>query len=582
MRQAARRSAPTFLAALVMAITAAPATAGRHPALVDPATTACESCHDDVLTGAVRHRPAVDDCRACHWFQQDGSELTVVPMAVGAELCTACHGNLEAAAAGSLAVPHAPVTDDCGSCHNPHASNERGLLLVPSEELCGSCHDPTDTDALHPIPVSRAPCQGCHAPHGSAVQHMLVGANQHRPFAEGSCDGCHRKPRGTKVRLLMDEAELCLACHGDVAEPAPGAGVVHAAVEQGRCTACHDPHVSASPGLLRGERGKLCFSCHSEVQQRAAGVGRHAAVDNGCDGCHEPHRSAHTALLVAEPDELCAACHDVQDQALARSHYGADMSRVHCDGCHDPHGSRVSPLIADGSIHEPIREGCSSCHAGSAAALEMGGGNALCEACHSDVVESATTATVSHPAMEAVECIDCHTPHASREHKLLRAPSGEICTSCHEEQAPQTGLVTHGAIDWIGCHSCHEPHGGETPALLRARGNELCNGCHLAGRVRFEADGSASLGGGFVLHEERASVLSVIDLDPSLKRDHPIPDHPVAGIMSDGGRSGLAPSLVGEELTCRMCHDPHSAPSSGLFAFGATTQAELCLACHPR
>jgi predicted CXXCH cytochrome family protein len=258
------------------------------------------------------------------------------------------------------------------------------------------------------------------------------------------------------------------------------------------------------------------------------------------------------------------------------------MAATDCGSCHDPHGSKSMPLIARGSIHPPFRDGCSNCHDGSAEVLQGGGGNDLCTVCHDDVAEAAAAAEVPHPAMEMIECIDCHSPHASRQPDLLRVAGGGVCLTCHEDQGGAAGDTVHGAIDWIGCQSCHVPHGGDGEKLLREHGNELCNGCHLQREVVFDQDGGARLKGGYELNAERADELGIIELDTTRQKDHPIPDHPVAGLISGRGRTEVAPSLVGEEMSCRLCHEPHAAPSAQLFAWQATTQTELCLACHPK
>ena len=181
--------------------------AADHPTLVDPEKTNCETCHDEVVAVRVPHPPAVDDCLTCHVFEAGDGETNVGLMESGSALCLACHDGLTAAANGEVAAPHAPVVDDCGTCHGPHGSEFDAMLTVEPGEVCAQCHDADDTDAAHPIPVRRADCRTCHEAHGSANTHMLRGSSQHVPFEEGSCDACHRTPRGTRVRLLQ-EGEL--------------------------------------------------------------------------------------------------------------------------------------------------------------------------------------------------------------------------------------------------------------------------------------------------------------------------------------------------------------------------------------
>ena len=572
-------SAPGLMIAVVLFTVVGIAFAADHPTLVDPEKTSCETCHDDVLAVLVPHPPAVDDCLTCHTFGRTEDQTTVELMETGSALCLACHDDFAKAAQGEVAAPHAPVIDDCAVCHDPHGTEFDALLVAAPDGICLECHDADATDAAHPIPVSRADCRSCHEAHGSENSHMLRGVSQHTPFEEGSCEACHRKPRGTRVRLLQEGGALCEACHGDMA--GDDDAVVHTAVRQGRCVGCHDPHLADRPGLLKADGGELCFSCHPEIADRAKGPGAHAALEEGCDSCHDAHHSERRAMLLDDEDELCRACHDAADPELQRKHYSADMATTRCGSCHDPHGSTSMPLIANGSIHAPFREGCSNCHDGSAPGL-VEDGNALCETCHDDVTETIATAAVPHPAMEMVECVDCHSPHASRQPNLLRASGGDLCLTCHEEQAAGEGETMHGAITWIGCQSCHVPHGGAEKNLLRASGNDLCNGCHLQGRVKAGRSGAISLAGGFVLREERARSLRVISLDPFDRKNHPIPDHPVSGVIDGKGRTEVAKSLVGQEMSCRLCHEPHAAASPKLFTWQAKTQSELCIACHPK
>lgn len=565
--------------AIMLILSASTATSGQHPSLIDPETTNCSECHEDILEGAVRHTPAADGCLACHVFEKVNDGTSVSVAVSGPELCLTCHGELEPAVRGALDAPHAPVVDGCANCHDPHSSSEDYLLVVPPSTLCASCHDPTETDAVHPIPVSRADCNGCHNPHGSGEEHMLVGTYRHVPFSEGSCEACHRKPRGTRVRLKLEGDRLCYACHSDL-EQRLTSGYVHTAVREGLCLSCHDPHLSGRPKLLKALDGDLCLRCHSKIEAKMAGEHSHAALEEGCGGCHDPHQSGHRGQLVEQPTTLCLSCHGQNDRELVDSHLGAELAQVDCSECHDAHGSTEPHLIAAGSLHPPFVEDCNSCHRGNADRLVAGGGAALCYACHHEIRQVVQESRVPHPAMESAECVDCHSPHASNQPGLIRSPGGEICTTCHEDQLPTAQQIPHGATEWLGCQSCHLPHGATLDHLLRVSGNDLCLGCHLEGEVSLDRSGEVVLPGGAVLSGTRAESLAVVDLDPSRTRDHPIPSHPVAGVVTSGGRGKLPESLIGTEMTCLSCHVPHAASSRQLLAYGASSQIELCAACH--
>ncbi len=552
----------------------------RHPSLVDPAKARCAECHADVLKGAVKHAAAEEGCVSCHEFSKKERQTLVGLSAEGPALCVTCHGELEKAVEGKLAAPHAPVVDSCANCHSPHSSAEKHLLKGPAQELCISCHAAADADKAHRLPVSRSSCLSCHGPHGTGQKKMLLGNVEHAPFTEGSCDSCHRKGRGTRVRPRVAGAALCYNCHSDL-EAVFAKGFVHTVVRAGRCTGCHSPHVAASPKLLKAAGNDLCFSCHPEIRAKVAAAGAHRPAKESCTRCHDPHRSDNASQLKTPPPALCLSCHQTKDGALAKKHLGADVSKVTCTNCHDPHGSAQKHLLATGSVHAPFAEGsCDTCHVGGkASALSENGGKALCTACHADVEEAAKKPRVPHAALEG-DCTACHNPHASKEPKLLRASGEALCVSCHEAQSRKEKESAHGAIAWLGCQSCHRPHGGDEPKLLRQQANDLCNGCHLAGLVRPDAAGVVKLPGGYTLTGDRARRFRFVDLDTARKKNHPIANHPVAG--KPAGTTNVTLSKPVGEMSCLSCHVPHNGKSPELFAFGAATRFELCAACHPK
>ena len=557
------------------------ATGATHPSLVDPEKARCGTCHSELIENAVVHPPVADDCLSCHEFTKGDDGLSVAVMGDGAELCVMCHDTMEAAATGELEAPHAPVLDDCTNCHNPHSTEQEKLLVTPAAELCFECHDKDETNDMHAIPVSRGDCRTCHSPHGSDSEHMLAGNNLHAPFAEGVCEGCHKKPRGTRIRLIVEGSDLCYACHGDLEEEF-SQGFVHGALGRDGCTGCHNPHMAAEAKFLKHSGAELCFSCHPDVRSKATGTGAHAAVEDGCDSCHDPHHAEYKYQLFEEPPPLCLMCHDAEDANLTAKHLGADLTKTACTSCHDPHGSSEAHLVADGSIHPPFVEDCESCHDGSAGEVMEDGSKDLCFACHSDVEEEVANASVQHAAIEVGECVDCHTPHSSKNKKLLRSKGPAVCTTCHDDMEPGADHVAHGVIDWFGCQSCHLPHGGDKEKLLRNTGNDLCNSCHLLRAVTPNDDGVAAFPGGFEVDASRLEELEVVSLSSDLRTNHPVTAHPVAGTVTGETKVDVPRDLIGSEFSCLACHEPHVGRSRQLFKYGAVSGAQLCLACHPK
>ena len=66
------------------------------------------------------------------------------------------------------------VVEDCTSCHNPHQSAEKSLLIKNVVKLCADCHDDKDlkADRGH-IGIEGKSCTDCHDPHVGANANLL-------------------------------------------------------------------------------------------------------------------------------------------------------------------------------------------------------------------------------------------------------------------------------------------------------------------------------------------------------------------------------------------------------------------------
>jgi DmsE family decaheme c-type cytochrome len=53
------------------------------------------------------------------------------------DLCTSCHPAQE----GPFIFEHAPVAEDCLTCHQPHGSTANNLLAANEPFLCLQCHE---------------------------------------------------------------------------------------------------------------------------------------------------------------------------------------------------------------------------------------------------------------------------------------------------------------------------------------------------------------------------------------------------------------------------------------------------------
>lgn len=319
---------------------------------------------------------------------------------------------------------------------------------------------------------------GCH---GGMKERAWV----HGPVAVGSCDACHR-PKGPEAgehafELTRSKEQVCTYCHRN---PELSAPFVHSVIPEVGCIGCHDPHGGATRTLLP-ERvdPDLCLRCHQPERQAPDPAAdkprpgrpfseRHKPVADGkCLTCHEAHESAHEGLLVLPERELCLGCHEDFANRLVQDGLQHAPVQERCGNCHAPHGSNVRHLLDRPTVP-------------------------LCLDCHSDVKECLATGTWVAPALasgaapesgklhgalkEPESCLQCHSPHASRETALLREPVQEGCYACHDREIAVEGKrsvadvkgqvlgakFVHEPVAKGDCLACHRGHGSEHPGLL--------------------------------------------------------------------------------------------------------------------
>lgn len=109
--------------------------------------------------------------------------------------------------------------------------------------------------------------------------------SRHRPWKEKDCQGCHNFQATNK--LHRPKNEICYLCHKNFIQ----GRFVHGPVSVGACMACHDPHSSGHPSLLRRSLQEICFMCH--LEKRLASQMHDKIMNSGmvCVNCHDPHSS---------------------------------------------------------------------------------------------------------------------------------------------------------------------------------------------------------------------------------------------------------------------------------------------------
>ncbi len=299
---------------------------------------------------------------------------------------------------------------------------------------------------------------------------MLKSKNIH-PVVE-PCDSCHRSvalphpQKKTKTfKLLQDMPALCYQCHPSFSNEKH----IHAPVQSGMCTACHNPHDSAQPKLLTQPAESLCKSCHPDKIEFKFVHGPAATGD--CISCHNPHASKNKALVLKDGPELCFTCHfDMQAETKKKvPHPAMDGG---CTSCHNPHGSSVKKFFP-------------------------ASGAALCYQCHPQIESKMKEAKLVHAPLKSEKgCASCHAPHSSDAPKLLMKSGKELCLDCHKDFMKKTPKYFHAPLKEGQCTPCHDPHGTPYDKLLVNKFSpdfyvsytdtsfQLCFGCHNRDMLR--------------------------------------------------------------------------------------------------
>jgi DmsE family decaheme c-type cytochrome len=152
----------------------------------------CYTCHKSVRAKMSRtsHHPVREGkvaCASCHNVH-DGARPNMLLEDSVNELCYKCHAEKR----GPYLFEHAPVREDCVSCHDPHGTNQSRLLKQKAPNLCWNCHltgsghfgsgDNFSTERGVPV-----------APPGAPSGYPTVNSR----FIERSCRSCHVKLHGS-------------------------------------------------------------------------------------------------------------------------------------------------------------------------------------------------------------------------------------------------------------------------------------------------------------------------------------------------------------------------------------------------
>ncbi|MBE0416953.1 MAG: hypothetical protein IBX63_04235 [Coriobacteriia bacterium] len=330
----------------------------------------------DGVSGVVISREVLKDV--------EGPSELVAPLE---ELCWTCHGDIGFQL--SLEHQHSPFSNgSCVNCHNPHASEYRGLLAMSPRILCVSCHGSLGAEMAREQqhqPVGNFLCTSCHHPHASdwsgiltmrqrdlcfschpSVAWLSNKAVQHQPFEYDNCTGCH-EPHGSDFQPLLIDAEptVCYDCHPDIAGDFRQVSIHPVYSRMLDCSGCHNPHAADYEALLAAQNNDICYQCHAPGIRASYQRSSH----NGllCVRCHTPHGSAWKPILREANPDICLRCHSWveshDNQHPVRPQYydiRADAPLTCTSTCHGPHGTEFSMMVR--FYPWPLDGRCLQCH----------------------------------------------------------------------------------------------------------------------------------------------------------------------------------------------------------------------------
>lgn len=161
----------------------------------DQKSAACLGCHDGnrqlTFWDSGKHKKNDVACNSCHNIHGKPRDPSISPYvttqrALQYEVCGSCHQSIRNQINKTSHHPIAEGKAACSDCHNPHGALSHAMVKNESvNQLCTNCH----TDKRGPFMWEHAPveenCLSCHAAHGSNVPKLL---NEKVP---NLCQDCH-------------------------------------------------------------------------------------------------------------------------------------------------------------------------------------------------------------------------------------------------------------------------------------------------------------------------------------------------------------------------------------------------------
>jgi DmsE family decaheme c-type cytochrome len=254
---------------------------------------------------------------------------------VGMKVCLTCHTS-QAESFGQTLMGRIGKTQkgkfDCENCHGPGSAH----VKAGGGRGVGGIISFRPEDQSRTAEQNNGVCLTCHE-------------KGDRTYWNGSthesrglmCTNCHTIMKSVSVKFQLKtavEPETCFQCHKD--RRAQLMRSSHMPLREGKmvCSDCHNPHGSATEGLLRADSiNDTCYKCHAE--KRGPMLFEHLPVRENCLNCHDPHGSVNEYLLKVSRPRLCAECHTFGHGLNSGMNAVQSVGRQ-CQNCHTQvHGS---------------------------------------------------------------------------------------------------------------------------------------------------------------------------------------------------------------------------------------------------
>ena len=390
------------------------------------------------------------------------------------------------------------------------------------------------------------------------------------------------------ARLKGNVPDLCYECHKELKKNLQDEHL-HFLFEQGKCSKCHNPHVSNIKGLMNDEVDSVCLKCHDRMRKLIENADMHSALrDGACMDCHSPHSSENNNLLLTAEKELCQKCHEDLKTEFDKPYVCLPFKQGKCSSCHDSHAS-----AEDNLLNSRPNELCQKCHAPKCTAGDVPISSIVkksdCTTCHSGHAsnDKGLLGPYGHSDFLSNACEKCHDPIKAGEKVTTKLKGKDLCFSCHKQVGEDTKYVEddiHVRNSDNPCNICHDHHASSNKNLTKKE-SKLCIECHEATEKRtvFMEKALKSIKCAPIkdrkcfachipMHSDRPLNYSADPMDMCARcheAEHKI-THPLG--------KGVIDPRDGSELTCLSCHSMHGATSEFMLTFDR--KRTLCIKCH--